>query len=203
MSLTTISSRVPFIEDGQVSIRKMEDAILMVLVQLGMDTSDPSIKDTPARVVRMLMSFNQPFDPAKLLETSFQSADTSSIVAQSRIPFAMLCEHHLLPAMGHAHIAYLPHGGRVVGLSKLARLVEAVGHEKPSLQETINDRIANLLSEYLQPKGVIVVIQAEHTCMTCRGARAPGVVTSTSIVKGAFRDVIQARQEAFSLMGIH
>lgn len=171
-----------------------------ILTEFNLDVEDPSIKDTPIRFAKFLASFNQPFDAGSMLKRSFQSADTSSIVAQSNIPFVMLCEHHLMPAIGHAHIAYLPANGIVVGLSKLTRLVRCVGHERPSLQETINDRIASLLHEHLKPKGVLVVIQAEHTCMTCRGAEAPGVVTSTSIVRGAFRDTPQARVEAFNLL---
>ena len=170
-----------------------------ILNELGLDIGDPSIADTPMRWAKMIAGFNTPFNAEALLTRSFQSADSTAIVAQTRIPFAMLCEHHLLPAHGHAHIAYLPSKGVVVGLSKLARLVDCVGHERPSLQETINDRIVNLLSEHLEPKGVICVIQAEHTCMTCRGASTPGVVTSTSVVKGAFRDAPQARTEAFQL----
>jgi GTP cyclohydrolase I len=181
----------------------MHDHMAEILIGLGLDLNDPSIRDTPSRIIRMYLEFNQPFDAKALLTRSFQSADTGSIVAQSDIPFVMLCEHHFLPAIGKAYVAYLPNEGAVVGLSKLARLVEAVGKERPSLQETINDRIANLLTQHLKPKGTLVVIKAEHTCMTCRGARAPGVTTTTSIVKGAFRDVPHARSEAFSLLGLN
>lgn len=174
-----------------------------IMEELGLNIKDPSLSGTPNRWAKMILSFNTPFSPEDLLERSFQSTDTASIVTQTKIPFAMLCEHHFLPATGFAHIAYLPNKGIVVGLSKLARLVEAVGHERPSLQETINDRVGSLIHNHLNPKGVIVVIQAEHTCMTCRGARAPGVITSTSIVRGAFRDAPAARQEAFSLFDLN
>lgn len=181
----------------------LQDHMTEILIGLGLDTDDPSIKDTPARVIKMLASFCQPFDPQALLVRGFQSADTASVVSQSDIPFTMLCEHHLMPAIGKAYIAYLPHKGHVVGLSKLSRLVDAVGRERPGLQESINDRIANLMQLYLEPKGVMVVIKAEHTCMTCRGAKAPGVKTTTSIVKGAFRDVPHLRAEAFCLLGLN
>lgn len=181
----------------------IEDHIAAVLSKLGLDLEDRSIKDTPSRVAKMLQSFCQPFDAGALLTRSFQSEDSGSIVAQANIPFVMLCEHHLMPAIGQAYIAYLPHEGKVVGLSKLARLVDCVGREKPSLQESINDRIAKLLDEHLKPKGVLVVIKAEHTCMTCRGAKVPNVQTITSIVKGIFRDVAQARQEAFALLRLN
>lgn len=172
-----------------------------VLDLLGMDINDASIRDTPMRVAKMLMSFNEKTDFSALLKV-FDSVDTGGMVAQSRIPFQMLCEHHLLPAHGHAHIAYLPGDGRVVGLSKLARLVRAVGRERPSLQEAITDRIASLMKEHLKCSGVLVVVEAEHTCMTCRGVHAPGVLTSTSVVKGIFRDAPHAKQEAFALLHI-
>jgi GTP cyclohydrolase I len=203
MSVATVTdgnSALP--RASQVARRNREvlaSYVTHILNEVGLDLQDPSIKDTPVRWVKMLLAFNTPFDAKALLTKSFQSADSTAIVAQTKIPFAMLCEHHLLPAYGHAHIAYLPQDGVVVGLSKLARLVDAVGHEKPFLQESINDRIVNLLSEHLKPRGVICVIQAEHTCMTCRGVSTPGVITSTSVVKGAFRDAPQARAEAFQL----
>lgn len=176
---------------------RLEELMRHVLTGVGMDVNNESIKDTPARFIRMLKSFNQPFDAEALLKRSFQSTDSGSVVSQTQIPFTMLCEHHLMPAWGHAHIAYLPSRGVVVGLSKLARLVQAVGREKPGLQESMNDYIAELLKEHLSPN-VMVVIQAEHSCMTCRGACTPGVVTTTSIVKGLFREVPHLRAEAMA-----
>ena len=120
------------------------------------------------------------------------------MIAQSNIPFRMLCEHHLVPAIGRAAIGYIPNK-RVVGLSKLTRLVQAVGTERPSLQEYICDKVADLLFEHIDPKGVIVAIKAEHGCMACRGVNSPGVMTMTSSVKGVFRDVPAARDEFFQL----
>ena len=190
------------VRQSEIDYEALQDHMAEILTGLGMNLNDPSIAETPKRVIKMLASFNQPFDPSALLTRSFQSRDSGSIVAQSNIPFVMLCEHHLMPAIGHAYLAYLPHKGKVVGLSKLARLVDAVGRERPSLQESINDRIAYLLFEHLEAKGVLVVIKAEHTCMTCRGAKTPGVCTTTSIVKGIFRDVPAAREEAFTLLGL-
>ena len=174
-----------------------------ILSTLGMDIEDPSMKRTPERFIKMLREYMQPFDPAVLLGTAFESSQSSSVVTQSDIPFSMLCEHHLMPAFGKAYIAYLPGDGRVVGLSKLARLVHSVGRERPYLQESINDRIANLLKEHLKAQGVLVVIKAEHSCMTCRGVNTPGVITTTSMVKGAFRDVPHLRAEAFALLGLN
>jgi GTP cyclohydrolase I len=190
------------VRQPEIDYEALQDHMAEILAGLGMNLDDPSVSETPKRVIKMLASFNQPFDAKTLLTRSFQSRDSGSIVAQSNIPFVMLCEHHLMPAIGQAYLAYLPHRGKVVGLSKLARLVDAVGRERPSLQETINDRIAYLLKEHLEATGVLVVIKAEHTCMTCRGAKTPGVVTTTSTVKGIFKNVPQAREEAFTLLGL-
>jgi GTP cyclohydrolase I len=175
---------------------------LLQLLRLPVD-SDDSLRETPRRVTSMLQSFCQPFDPEALLKAGFQTdAAGDCMVTQSDIPFDMMCEHHLAPAIGRAYIAYLPGKGRVVGLSKLARLVRAVGHERPTLQENATHRIANILSDVLGASGVFVVIKAEHTCMTCRGVHTHGVTTTTSCVKGIFRDAPQAKTEAMNLLGL-
>jgi GTP cyclohydrolase I len=184
----------------QHNLKAISDGFRTIMIHLGLDPDDESVVETPMRVARMLSSFNQPFDAGALLKVFDTASDTGGIVAQSGIPFQMLCEHHFLPAIGKAHIAYLPGSGKVVGLSKLSRLVRAVGCERPSLQEAITERIANLLREHLNAQGVMVIVDAEHTCMTCRGAHAPGVCTTTSVVKGIFRDVPHARQEAMQLL---
>lgn len=168
----------------------------------GWDMENPSLKDTPARFVRYLEEFHQPIDLEEVLGGGFENPagkSSSEMVVQSPIPFRMICEHHLLPAIGHAAIGYLPRE-KVVGLSKLTRLVQAVGTEKPSLQEAICHRIANLLDDHLQPIGVIVVLQAEHTCMACRGVNSPGVLTTTSAVRGVYRDAPHTREEFFNLV---
>jgi len=185
-------------------IMKIASYVEEILKALGLDVNDPSISETPQRVAKMLSSFNQPFDAAALLKVfDTPPVEGGGIVAQSGIPFQMLCEHHLLPAVGTAHIAYLPGQGKVVGLSKLARLVRAVGQERPGLQESITERVACLIREHLGAAGVMVIIDAEHTCMTCRGAHAPGVVTTTSVVKGLFRDVPHARAEAMEMLAVN
>ncbi len=189
------------VHDLDPRVNVIANYMTIILSSLGLDINDPSISETPKRVAKMLLSFNEKFDPATLLkcfETN-DSHDVGGVVAQTNIPFSMLCEHHLLPAVGIAHVAYLPNKGRVVGLSKLSRLVKAVGKERPTLQEAIGQRIADLMSEHLQAKGVMVMISAEHTCMTCRGAHAPGVRTISSVVKGIFRDVPHARQEVIEM----
>ncbi len=173
--------------------------IEQAIIELGMDLDDASIQDTPERFADYLLEFMQPISLEEILGNGFDKKDFDGIVIQSDIPFRMICEHHLLPAIGKASIGYIPNR-KVVGLSKLTRLVQAVGTEKPNLQENISNRIAELLTEHIEPRGTIVVIQAEHACMTCRGINSPNVITTTSSVRGVFRDVAHARAEFFSLV---
>lgn len=177
-----------------------ETHIKAALEIMGMDLDNPSTKNTPARFVKYLAEFFQVIDLEKALGPKFDSPDNAMVI-QSNIPFRMICEHHLLPATGKTAIGYVPHG-QVVGLSKLTRLVQAVGTEKPSLQEHICDRIAELLKDHIKPLGVMVVIEAEHGCMACRGINAPGVITTTSVLKGVFRNNSEARQEFLALANI-
>lgn len=156
-------------------------------------------KETPERFVRYLQEFTQPFDPEKTLKVF--EAETRALVMSSRIPYRQACAHHLIPAFGYAVVAYLPKG-KIVGLSKLARIVTQVCTSRPSVQETITDTIADILDDYLEPRGVMVVIQAEHGCVACRGVAAPGIATITSTVRGYFRDVSGIRQEVLALMSV-
>lgn len=180
--------------------RQSESQVEAALVLLGMDLKNPSTRDTPARFVRYLKEFFQPIDLIAALGPKFRSPDNSMVV-QSNIPFRMICEHHLLPATGRAALGYIPKG-QVVGLSKLTRLVQAVGTEKPSLQEHICHRIAELLTDHIQPLGVMVVIKAEHGCMACRGVNSPKVATSTSVVKGVFLYSPHTKDEFFQLVNM-
>lgn len=170
-------------------------------------SEDPSLVDTPKRFVAYLEEFSKPYDPKELLGEGFSNGDSphkdtvNGMVSQTNIPFRMVCEHHLLPALGTAHIGYIPHH-KVAGLSKLTRLVQAVGTKRPSLQELICEEVANVLHDTLDAKGTIVVIQAEHTCMACRGVNVQKVPTITSCVRGIMRDVAQARTEFFSLINL-
>jgi len=155
---------------------------------------------TPRRVAQYLLEFHQSFKAEQVLGACFSADNCSnSLVAQTKIPFRGMCAHHLLPFTGQAAIGYIA-DSKIVGLSKLARLVKAVGLKAPGIQEGMTDEIANLMAQVLKPRGVIVVIEAEHTCMTCRGVATPGVSTITSAVRGVFRDVPAARQEFFSLL---
>jgi len=159
-----------------------------------------STKDTPSRVARFLLEYKNPItDVSKVLGPKFDANGHSSLLVQQNIPFRMLCEHHLLPALGKAAIGYVPHK-HLVGLSKFTRLVQAVGTECPSLQEAIGDRIADLLIEYVDAKGVAVILKAEHTCMACRGVATPGVHTTTSSLRGLFERVDVLRSEFFELI---
>ncbi len=176
----------------------VEDAMKIVCEAIGMDLAgNPSVKNTPERFARYLSEFNQKLDVEECLGKAYESPDTNMII-QSGIPFRMICEHHLLPALGKAAVGYVAQG-KVVGLSKLTRLVQGVGTEKPSLQEHICERIATLLNEHVKAKGTMVVIEAEHGCMACRGVNRADVITTTSSVRGCFKDVAAARQEFLSL----
>lgn len=187
--------------DTTAKVHRIATSMASILKELGHDLSDPSLAETPKRVAKALLEFHQPFDARAILKDGFASTEgtLNEMVVQAGIPFRMLCEHHLLPAIGRANVGYIP-TKRVVGLSKLTRLVQAIGTEKPSLQEAICDRTAALLEEHLAPRGVMVVISAEHSCMACRGVNSPGVDTVTSSLRGAFRDVQAARQEFFELV---
>lgn len=175
-----------------------------VLETLGFDLTDENFDGTPERFVKYLLEYKKPFDPAKLLKVDFTSthsreAGYKGMIVQSNIPFRTICPHHLLPVLGNCNIGYIP-AGRLVGLSKLTRIVQAIGHELPRMQETCTDLIADILEEKLKAKGVIVVVSADHGCMTGRGVRVHDTPTTTSTLRGLFRDVSHAKEEFFNLI---
>jgi GTP cyclohydrolase IA len=180
---------------------RIETAVRMLLEAIGEDPDRPGIVDTPARVAR---SFDEIFaglliDPADVLSVTFDEAH-DEIVMMRDIPFHSMCEHHLVPFMGDAHVAYLPgKEGRVTGLSKLARLVDVCA-KRPGLQERMTTMIADALERALEPRGVLVVLEARHLCMEMRGIRKPGAMTVTSTVRGIFRDDEKTRAEAMALI---
>lgn len=180
---------------------KIQQAVRMLFEAIGEDPDRPGIADTPARVAR---EYDEIFagllvDPADVLSVVFDEAH-DEIVMMRDIPFASMCEHHLLPFVGHAHVAYLPNeSGQVTGLSKLARLVDVCA-KRPNLQERMTARIADELEGALAPRGVMVVVEARHFCMEMRGIRKPGAETVTSAVRGQFRDSAATRTEALSLL---
>jgi GTP cyclohydrolase I len=171
-----------------------------MLESLGIDLNDPNWCETPERFVRYLNEFRVPYNAVEILKTfPSDTVHADSMVVQSNIPFRAVCAHHLLPFVGRAHVGYIPKD-RVVGLSKLTRLVHAVSHESPSLQELIGDKVADELMEVLQPLGAMCVISAEHMCMACRGVEGIDVVTTTSAIRGVFQSVTAARVEFFNLL---
>ncbi len=180
---------------------KIERAVRMLLEAIGEDPDRPGIADTPARVAR---EYDEIFaglliDPAEVLSVSFEEA-YDEIVMMRDIEFHSMCEHHLVPFTGRAHVAYLPgEDGRVTGLSKLARLVDVCA-KRPGLQERMTAMIADSMERALQPRGVMVVVEARHFCMEMRGIRKPGAETVTSTVRGKFRDDPKTRTEALTLL---
>jgi len=178
---------------------RIERAVREILLAVGEDPDREGLLETPARVARMYAEMFDGLrrDPRVHFRKAFQEK-YDEIVLVRDIAFNSVCEHHLLPFMGKAHIGYLPNG-RVLGLSKLARVVEVVSH-RPQVQERMTETIADLLENDLGAKGVAVVVEASHTCMTIRGVRKPGSLCVTSAMKGVFRSNVSSRAEVMSLI---
>ena len=181
---------------------RIERAVREILTAVGEDPDREGLLETPARVARMYaeMFGGLRQDPKQHLRKAFPEK-YDEIVLVRDIAFNSMCEHHLLPFMGQAHIGYLP-DGKVLGLSKLARVVEVVSH-RPQVQERMTEEIADLLEKDLGAKGVAVVVEATHTCMTIRGVRKPGSLCVTSAMKGLFRSNVSSRAEVLSLIYGH
>ena len=180
-----------------VDLPRIEKAVHEILEAIGEDPSRDGLVDTPSRVARMYAEIFGGLheDPSQHLITTFE-ADHDEMVMVRDIPMFSACEHHLLPWVGKAHVAYIPNDdGRVTGLSKLARLVDGFAR-RPQVQERLTSQIADTLDSTLRPKGCMVVIEAEHLCMTMRGVRKPGSTTVTSAVRGLFRTSVATREEA-------
>lgn len=183
----------------QIDEARIARAVREILAAVGEDPDREGLLETPARVARMYAELFSGLreDPRTHLRKFF-AEEYDEVVLVRDISFNSMCEHHMLPFMGHAHIGYLPNG-RVIGLSKLARVVEAVAR-RPQVQERMTETIANLLLEELEAKGVAVVIEATHTCMTIRGIRKPGSLCVTSAMKGIFRSNLSSRSEVMNLI---
>jgi GTP cyclohydrolase I len=177
----------------------VERAVYQLLTALGENPKREGLNETPARVARMfrevLAGLHE--DPAELLEVTYDERHEEMIVLRD-IPFYSLCEHHLLPFSGTAQVAYIPRG-RVVGISKLARVVDCLAR-RLQLQERLTSQIADLIDERLKPRGVAVVVKAEHLCMTMRGIKKPGTTVVTSATRGGFRDRQATRMEFLELL---
>lgn len=181
---------------------KIKQGVRLILEGIGEDPEREGLKDTPERVARMYAELFAGVGKQPHLEikpTTFEEDHDEMIIIKD-IPFYSMCEHHLIPFFGQAHLAYIPgENGRVIGLSKLARMVD-IASRKPSLQERLTTEIAESLVELLEPKGVMVIIEAEHLCMSMRGVKKPGHLTVTSAVRGVFRTSQKTREEALSLI---
>ncbi len=197
-----IHSSAPIIEPAlpvPVDLPRIERAVREILAAVGEDPDREGLLETPARVARMYAELFSGLrsTPARHLQRVFPE-EYDELVLVRDISFNSMCEHHLLPFIGTAHVGYLPRG-KVVGLSKLARVVEEVSH-RPQVQERMTHQIADLLQQELDPKGVVVVIEAAHSCMTIRGVRKPGSVTITSAVRGLFKTNQSSRAEVMAFI---
>src|SRR5215213_8946434 len=188
-------------ENAKVDVPRIERAVREILLAVGEDPDREGLQRTPNRVARAygeLMAGLQA-DPRRHLKTVFTER-YDEVVLLRNIEFNSLCEHHLLPFMGRAHVAYLP-DGKVVGLSKLARLVDGFAR-RPQVQERLTTQIADALMEELNPIGAACIIEATHTCMTIRGAKKPGATMVTSALRGIFKENASSRAEILALMQV-
>lgn len=181
---------------------KIKKAIYMLLEGIGENPTRPGLIETPDRIARMYTEIfaGMEQDGKEILSKVFQVKEESaeSMVIEKDITFYSTCEHHLLPFYGKAHIAYIP-SGQVVGLSKLARTVEVFA-KRPQLQEQLGSQIADAIMEYLKPKGVLVMLEAEHMCMTMRGVKKPGSKTVTMVTRGSFLENASLQDTFFHLL---
>jgi GTP cyclohydrolase I len=184
-----------------IDTARIEAAVYEILLAIGEDPNRDGLKDTPRRVARM---YEEVFsglqqDPGDHLGVVFEAQHDEMVMVKD-IAIYSVCEHHLVPWFGRAHVAYIPNeDGRITGLSKLARLVEGFSR-RPQVQERLTTQVADSIQEVLDPRGVLVVVEAEHLCMSMRGIRKPGATTVTSAVRGLMRDSVAARNEAMSFI---
>lgn len=183
--------------------KKVEEGVRLILEGIGEDPDRAGLRETPARVSRMYEEiFAGIGKDASQVVTVVEGADHDEMIMVRDIPLYSICEHHLIPFSGRAHVAYVPNkAGQITGLSKIARVVDVLA-KKPQVQERLTTEIADTIERALEPRGVFVVIEAEHLCMTMRGIKKPGSVTVTSAVRGLFRTDARTRQEAMNHIGM-
>lgn len=184
-----------------MDLKKIEDGVKLILEGLGEDLSREGIKETPKRVARLYQEVFSGLqqDPSELIVTTFSENHDEMILVKD-IPLYSVCEHHLMPFLGKAHVAYIPgKEGKIVGISKLARVVD-VFSKRLQVQERLTTQIADTLVKKLSPRGVLVVVEAEHLCMSMRGVKKPGALTVTSAVRGIFKTNSATRSEALALI---
>lgn len=185
---------------NHMDLDKIEQGVRLILQGVGEDPDREGLKKTPARVAKMYAECFAGLyeDPAEFFETTFDEHHEEMVLVRD-IPFYSMCEHHLAPFFGKAHVAYIPaKDGRICGLSKLARLVDTFA-KRPQVQERLTSQVADTLREQLNPQGVLVVVEAEHLCMSMRGIKKSGAKTTTSAVRGTLRDPA-TRAEALQLI---
>ncbi len=183
-----------------INQKKAEEAIYNLLQAIGEDPEREGLLDTPKRVAKMYAEMFSELnsDPREQFTAVFSEGHEEMILVKD-IPFYSMCEHHLIPFYGVAHVAYLPSDGRVTGLSKVARAVE-VAARRPQLQERLTTQVANALQEAMQPKGVLVMLEAEHLCMTMRGIKKPGSKTVTTVSRGIYQTDAEARGQVIAMI---
>lgn len=186
--------------DGSIDKARIERAVREIIEAIGEDPTREGLLETPRRIAEMYAELFEGLyqDPLEVLQVGFEEEEHQEMVILRDIPFYSLCEHHFLPFHGVAHIGYIPEK-RIVGISKLARVVEILAR-RPQLQERLTGQIADVIMEGLRPKGVGVVVEAEHLCMTMRGIKKPGSIVVTSANRGLFRRNLATRQEFLSLV---
>ena len=190
------------VTDQPVDLERIRAAVVEILEAIGEDSQRDGLKRTPERVAKMYAEVFAGLseDPEPHWEVQFEAGHDEMVLVKD-IPFYSMCEHHLLPFVGKAHVAYVPgEEGRITGLSKLARLVDAYAR-RPQVQERLTSQVADKLMQVLDPRGALVVVEAEHQCMSMRGVQKPGSLTLTSAVRGIFL-TDATRAEAFQLIGI-
>lgn len=178
---------------------KIAEAVRQIIDAIGEDAAREGLQDTPQRIARMYAELFAGLhqDPRELLGTGFRESHKEMVILKN-VPFYSLCEHHFLPFHGQAHVGYVPEG-RVVGASKIARLVDALAR-RPQMQERLTSQVADVIMECLQPDGVAVIIEAEHLCLTMRGVQKPGTLLVTSAIRGGFRRRAVTRSEFLALV---
>jgi GTP cyclohydrolase I len=184
-----------------VNKEKIQELVKSFLVEIGEDPQREGLKDTPRRVAKMCEQVLSGYrDPMAAPPVFFQTDKYSEIIIVKDIDFYSVCEHHLLPFYGKAHVAYIPKDSKITGLSKIARLVDSVSN-RLQLQERLTEVVADMMQENLDPLGVMVVVEAQHLCMIMRGIKKPGSMVVTSAMRGTFLKDARTRSEAMSLIG--
>lgn len=180
--------------------KKIERGVRLILEGIGEDPDRAGLKDTPQRVARLYEEiFSGLYTPTEEILRPIEGESHDEMVILKDIPFYSVCEHHLLPFIGKAHVAYIPSGGKIVGLSELVKAVEVLA-KRPQVQERLTTQLADMIMDRLKPKGAMVIIDAEHLCMSMRGVKKPGARTVTSAVRGIFRTKESTRAELLELM---